>query len=207
VAVTGIPVASAFARPADRAAARLALGLSPRLPVLLLMAGSAGRLGRLEEAAKTLLQIEEPFEAVLVAGREERVEERLRSLVAGREARIKVFGYVDDVPQLMAAADFIVSKAGGVTLAEALAAELPIICFGSLPGQEARNARFATMAGVALVTPSAAHLHRVVAAALRHPVLLHDIRDRVRLYRRPHAARSIVNLVLERRRPARERAS
>lgn len=207
VVVTGIPVAGAFARPADRAAARLALGLSSRLPVLLLMAGSAGKLGRLEEAALTLLQIEEPFEAVLVAGREQGLEGRLRSLVAGREGRIKVFGYVDNIRQLMAAADLIVSKAGGLTVAEALAAELPIICFGSLPGQETRNERFATMAGVALGAPSAAQLHRVVAAAVRDPVLLRDIRDRIRLYRRPHAARSIVNLVLERRRLARERAS
>ncbi len=208
VTVTGIPVAQEFARPLEeRAAARLALGLSPRLPVLLFMDGSSGGFGRLEEATRTLLQMEEPLQAVVVAGREERLESRLRQLVAGREARVKVFGYVDNVRQLMAAADFLVTKAGGLTLGEALAADLPVICFGSLPGQEARNERFAAMAGVALVASSPAQLQRVIGAALRDPVLLKNIRERIRLYRRPQAARQIVQIVLEGQAAARERAS
>jgi len=208
VTVTGIPVSAEFARPSEeRAAARLALGLSPRVPVLLCMDGSSGGFGRLEDAARVLLQREEPLQALIVAGREAALEARLRELVAGQEARIKIFGYVDDIRQLMAAADFLVTKAGGLTLGEALAAELPVICFGSLPGQEARNERFAAMAGVALVASSAAQLQRVIGAALRDPVLLRNIRDRIRLYRRPHAAQQIVQAVLNGGKVARERAS
>ncbi|MBI2527018.1 MAG: glycosyltransferase [Candidatus Rokubacteria bacterium] len=207
VVVTGVPVGPEFAQATDRAASRLALGLSPRLPVLLLMDGSGGGFGRLEVATRKLLQMEQPLQAVVVTGREEALEARLRRLVAGNETRVKVCGYVDNVRQLMGAADFLVSKAGGLTLAEALAAELPVICFGSLPGQEARNERFAAMAGVALVASSEAQLHRVIAAALRDPVLLWDIRERIRMYRRPHAARSIVDLVLTQPAVVRERAS
>jgi processive 1,2-diacylglycerol beta-glucosyltransferase len=127
--------------------------------------------------------------------------------VAGHEQRVKVFGFVDQVRAMMAAADILVTKAGGLTLAEALAAELPVICFGSLPGQEARNERFAAMAGVGLVAGSGAQLQRVIAAALRDPGLLKSIRDRIRLYRRVHAAEEIVGLVLGDGRLARERAS
>jgi hypothetical protein len=47
----------------------------------------------------------------------------------------------------------------------------------------------------------------VIAAALRDPVLLRNIRDRVRLYRRPQAARTIVDLVLSTSALAKERAS
>ena len=207
VVVTGIPVAQQFAQAADRAATRLALGLSPRLPVLLFMDGSSGGFGRLEDATRKILQMEQPLQAVVVTGREEALEARLRGLVAGSEARVKVCGYVDNVRQLMGAADFLVTKAGGLTLAEALATELPMICFGSLPGQEARNERFAAMAGVALVASSDAQLHRVIAAALRDPVLLRNIQDRIRVYRRPQAARTIVDLVLTQPDAARVRAS
>ena len=207
VVVTGIPVGQEFAQAADRAATRLALGLSPRLPVLLFMDGSGGGFGRLEDATRKILQMEQPLQAVVVTGREEALEARLRGLVAGSEARVKVCGYVDNVRQLMGAADFLVTKAGGLTLAEALATELPMICFGSLPGQEARNERFAAMAGVALVASSDAQLHRVIAAALRDPVLLRNIQDRIRLYRRPQAARTIVDLVLTQPDAARVRAS
>jgi processive 1,2-diacylglycerol beta-glucosyltransferase len=68
VVVTGIPVAPEFLEQPDRAAARLSLGLSPRLPVLLFMDGSGGGFGRLEEAARAVLAMEQPFQAVLVVG-------------------------------------------------------------------------------------------------------------------------------------------
>lgn len=207
VVVTGIPVAEEFSQPSERAHARLALGLSPRLPVLLFMDGSGGGFGRLEDATRTALQMEEPLQAVVVTGREAALEARLRELAAGREARVKIFGYVDNVRQFMAAADFLVTKAGGLTIGEALAAELPVICFGSLPGQEARNERFAAMAGVALVASSGAQLQRVIGAALRDPMLLKNMRERIRLYRRPQAAAHIVDMVLTGRGLARERAS
>ena len=207
VTVTGIPVAREFAESSERAQARLALGLSARLHVLLFMDGSQGGFGRLEEAARTVLRMEEPFQAVVVTGREEGLEARLRALVHGRESRVKIFGYVDNVRQLMGAADFLVTKAGGLTLGEALAAELPVICFGSLPGQEARNERFAAMAGVALVASDGAQLQRVIGAALRDPVLLRNMRERIHAYRRPRAASEIVELVLEGEAAARERAS
>jgi processive 1,2-diacylglycerol beta-glucosyltransferase len=207
VVVTGIPVGEEFALPSERAQARLALGLSSRLPVLLFMDGSGGGFGQLEHATRTVLAMEEPLQAIVVAGREERLEARLREMTAGRESHVKVFGYVDNVRLLMAAADFLVTKAGGLTLAEALATELPVICFGSLPGQEARNERFAAMAGVALVASSGAQLQRVVGAALRDPVLLRNIRDRIKSYRRPAAAAGIVEQVLSGARLARERAS
>ena len=207
VVVTGIPVGPEFHEPADRAAARLSLGLSPRLPVLLFMDGSDGGFGRLEEAARAVLSMEQPFQAVFVAGRSRTLEARIRRLSVSHEHRVKVFGFVDHVRSMMAAADILVTKAGGLTLAEALAAELPVICFGSLPGQESRNERFAAMAGVGLVAGSGAQLQRVIAAALRDPGLLKSIRDRIRLYGRAHAARDIVELVLGDERLARERAS
>ena len=207
VVVTGIPVASEFREPADRPAARLSLGLSPRLPVLLFMDGSDGGFGRLDEAARAVLSMEQPFQAVFVAGRSRALESRLRRLAVGHEQRVKVFGFVDHVRSMMAAADILVTKAGGLTLAEALAAELPVICFGSLPGQESRNERFAAMAGVGLVAGSGAQLQRVIAAALRDPGLLKSIRHRIRLYGRAHAARDIVELVLGDGRLAHERAS
>jgi processive 1,2-diacylglycerol beta-glucosyltransferase len=207
VRVTGIPVGREFGQPADRAGARLQLGLSPRQPVLLFMDGSEGGFGKLEEAARTVLAMEQPFQSIFVAGRERALEARLAQLARGRESRVKVLGFVDNVRQLMAAADFLVTKAGGLTLTEALAAELPVICFGSLPGQESRNERFAAMAGVALVAGSGAQLQRVIRAALGDSGLLRSIRERIRLYRRPHAAEQIVDLILEGRAVRRERAS
>lgn len=194
--VTGVPVAREFSRPVDRAAARFALGLSPLRPVLLVMAGSFGSLGRLMTAARVVRELPAPVQALVVTGQDSRLATRLREMFRGAERRIRVFSYTDSVRQLMAAADLLVTKAGGVTLAEALAAELPIVCFGSLPGQESRNERFVGMTGAALRARDAAELRNALCQALTDPGILQNLRRKIREIRRPDAARGVVECLL-----------
>lgn len=207
IAVTGMPVAPEFAQPVDRAAARQALGLSPRLPVLLAMAGSQGGLGELAEVCRALMENPNPFQALVVTGTDGRLGERLRQLTRGHERRIRIYPYVATIRQFMAAADLLVTKAGGVTLAEALAAELPVLCFGSLQGQELRNERFAGMAGIALVARSGEELRRTLTLAITDPLLLRKLRERIRAIRRPDAARLVAELLLSAGDRRSERAS
>jgi processive 1,2-diacylglycerol beta-glucosyltransferase len=117
-------------------------------------------------------------------------------LTAG--SRLRAVGYVRDVRRLMAAADLLVTKAGGMTLAEALAAETPLLLYGSLPGQERRNERFASRAGIALVARDRRHLAALIERALSDPGLLDTLRERIRAHRRPDAARVIADLTLRR---------
>lgn len=196
VAVTGVPVAPEFAQPVDRAAARLALGLSAKLPVLLVMAGSLGSLGGLEAAARVIRDLQFPVQALVVTGQDSRLAARLKAMLRRVGGRIRVLDYAQSVRQLMAAADLLVTKAGGVTLAEALAAELPIVCFGSLPGQESRNERFAGMSGIALRARDTDDLRRVLSLALTDPEITRNLRAKIREIRRPDAARAVAERVL-----------
>ncbi|MBI4608710.1 MAG: glycosyltransferase [Candidatus Rokubacteria bacterium] len=207
VVVTGVPIAPDFLQPVDRASARLALGLSSRLPVLLVMAGSLGSLGGLMAAARVISELPVSTQALFVTGQDPRLAAKLKAMFREAERRIRVFDYTDSVRQLMAAADLLVSKAGGVTLAEALAAELPIVCFGSLPGQESRNERFVGMTGVALRAQTAADLRQALSLALAGPEILQNLRVKIREVRRPDAARAVVERVLGSARRIAERAS
>jgi len=99
---------------------------------------------------------------------------------------------------LMAAADVLVTKAGGMTLAEAMATEAPLLLYGSLPGQERRNERFAARAGIALVARRRADLTPLLERALDEPALLERLRARMRRLRRPDATRRIVSAILDR---------
>lgn len=198
IVVSGVPVAEEFARPLDRAATRLALGLSARAPVLLLMGGGQGSLGGLETSVRVLLEVDRPFQALVVAGRGEGFADRLRGLCRGREGQFRIFGYTETVRHFMAAADLLVTKAGGITLAESMAAELPIVFFGSLPGQEARNERFATGVGIALVARSREELREAIFRPFDDPGVLLALRENIRRVRRPRAAESVVAAVLGR---------
>lgn len=207
VVVTGVPVAPEFSEPVDRSAARLALGLSPRFPVLLVMAGSLGSLGRLMTAVRVIRDLPFSVQALVVTGQDSRLAARLRETLRGTGGRIRVFTYSNSVRQLMAASDLLVSKAGGVTLAEALAAELPIVCFGSLPGQESRNERFAAMTGVALRACDAGELGHVLSLALTNPEIIRNLRRKIREIRRPDAARAVLECLLGSAFSVAERAS
>ncbi len=131
----------------------------------------------------------------LVHPEDERVAAEVRRRT--RSTSIRTLGYVKDIRGLMAAADLLVTKAGGMTLAEALAAELPLVAFASLLGQEHRNERFASRHGVALIARSRRELARTVERALGDPTLLARLRERMRALRRPDASRRIVDMVLE----------
>jgi processive 1,2-diacylglycerol beta-glucosyltransferase len=194
VVVTGVPVRAEFSRAVDVATAREAWDLSGDRPTVVAMAGTQGSLGRLPDVVRALLAVERPFQAVVVAGRDERLRARLARLAAG--SPVRVVGFVEDVPTLLAAADLLVTKAGGMTLAEATAAEVPLLLYGSLPGQEAGNERFASRAGIALVARSRGDLRRLLGRALADPDPMERMQSSLRRLRRPDAAAHIVDLVL-----------
>jgi processive 1,2-diacylglycerol beta-glucosyltransferase len=196
VVVTGVPVRADFETPRDPLTARRALGFAPDLPVVLAMAGAQGSFGRLADVARALTRLTTPVQAVVVTGHDAHVADEVRRITAGRA--IRTLGFVDDVRPLMAAADLLVSKAGGMTLAEAMAAELPLLAYGSLPGQERRNERFASRAGIALVAHTRRELDQTLERALSEPKLLDRLREQMRRVRRPEAGRHIANLVMGR---------
>lgn len=196
IAVTGVPVRAAFESLPGAAAARRALGLASGTPVVLAMAGSCGALGRLPHVARVLAAARRPLQAIVVAGRDAALHARLARLTAG--STVRTLGYVDDVPTLMAAADLLVTKAGGMTLAEAMAAGLPLLLYGSLPGQERCNERFASRAGIALVARRRSELPRALERALGDAALMEHLRAGVHRAARPDAARRVVDLVLAR---------
>lgn len=198
VLASGLPVRAEFEHPTDPSSARRALGLDLERPVVLAMAGAFGWTGNLPAATGVLRDLPVPLQALIVAGHDGALRARLKESVRGAGRRVRVLGYTDKLRQLMAAADLLVTKAGGVSLAEAIACDLPVVCFGSLPGHERRNERFIVGAGGALRARSAVELAAVVRRTLTEPGLLTDLAKRMREIRRPGAARVITLALLER---------
>jgi processive 1,2-diacylglycerol beta-glucosyltransferase len=194
IRVTGVPVGGAFDEPTSQADARAALGLTQDVPIVLAMAGSDGSLGRLADVTATLAGLPRHAQVVVVTGRNEALARRLRHSFAG--SGVRILSWTLDVRTLMAAADVLVTKAGGMTLAEALAAELPVVLYGSLPGQERRNEDFAARAGIALLARSRRELAGALDRVLTDVTILERLRERIRSVRRPTAAATVARTVL-----------
>lgn len=145
MALVGLPVSLAFTeRVASKAALQQKLGLATSLPVVLVIGGADG-MGQLQEIVAALDRRHPPVQLVVITGRNARLQSKLAS--KKWSIPVKVLGFVDNMYEWMQAADLLLSKAGPSTISEALAASLPIILTGYLPGQEEANVEFVLRAG------------------------------------------------------------
>ena len=194
IAVCGIPTDAAFGERYSSAATRARYGLDDRATVVLLMGGGMGP-ARMDQVAARLCESDERMQVVAITGHNARMRRKLESLGVARSS-LSVLGWVDDVPALMQTASLLVTKPGGLTLAEAALSELPVVMFDAIPGPERRNAERVAAAGGGLVANGP---DEAVIATLS---LLRDEHKRKRMsasaqrFSRPHAATDIARLVL-----------
>jgi UDP-N-acetylglucosamine:LPS N-acetylglucosamine transferase len=134
IKVSGMPVHPKFAFPGEQAAqaARTALGLDPQKFTVFVNAGWAGG-GNIPGIFKELARGELNVQAIFLAGKNEELRAEAESLASEAKFPVKVIGYSEHVEQLMAAANVMISKLGGLTTFEALACNLPIIADTTTP--------------------------------------------------------------------------
>ena len=194
--VTGIPIDPLFAVPLDRAAARTALNLDPKSPVLLLSAGGYG-VGPLEQLVRDLLSLQKPWQLVAIAGKSEKMKKRLDEIARAAGtlpngfARLVPVGFTTQMDQYMAAADLLVGKAGGLTTSEALARHLPMALIEPIPGQEFRNADHLLEAGAAIRCNNLPAAAWKIAQLLDNPSRMEKMRNAAAHMARPTAAADI----------------
>jgi processive 1,2-diacylglycerol beta-glucosyltransferase len=146
VVVTGIPISAKFSVKQDAKAVRKTLGLRDDLPVLLVPSGGFG-MGPVGAILAELDKVERPFQTVVVTGRNEELRRELAA--QDRKHPTHVLGFVTNMNELMAVADLIITKPGGLTSSEALAMGKPLFILNPIPGQEAANSDFLLEHGAA----------------------------------------------------------
>jgi 1,2-diacylglycerol 3-beta-galactosyltransferase len=152
------------------------LGLPKGTPIVMLMAGGEGG-GKLLTTARVLAKASLPIELVVVCGRNEPLEEKLREMAPSLPTKMHVLGFTDKIPEYFRAVDLLVTKAGPGTLAEANAAQLPVVVYDYVPGQERGNVDFVRrndLGSVAL--GSASSVVGAVRSLINHPERLAAIR-------------------------------
>jgi processive 1,2-diacylglycerol beta-glucosyltransferase len=115
------------------------------------------------EATARLLLAEEDWEVTCTVGRDESLRRTLTAVAAKRRRKADILGWTDQIPHLLMTHHVLVSKAGGATTQEAIAARCPMVVNQVVPGQEEGNCELLLRhgAGTLATTPGA------VLAALR----------------------------------------
>ncbi|MCL8208239.1 MAG: glycosyltransferase [Actinomycetia bacterium] len=196
IELTGIPVRQAFWDPPARDAARTRWNLPPSDSVVLFLGSALGGLGGVSAACRRLVVGVPDARLVVVTGRDRRLKARLDHFAArvGTD-RLRVLGYVTDVAGLLAAADVLVTKAGGLTLSEALAVGVATVIYRPIPGHEQDNAAWLARRDAALVTDRAEELAAAVRSLVHDPTRRAALAAAARALGRPRAALAVAETV------------
>ena len=191
---TGIPIAAKFLSKPDPRAVRKNYGLRDDQPVLLVLGGGFG-MGPVAEILAELDKVPGQFQTLVVTGRNEELRRKLATQT--RQHPTHVLGYSTNMHELMAVADLIITKPGGLTTSEALALGKPLFILNPIPGQEAANSDFLLERG------AAAKVNRVEDLPFRIEKLLGskkiaEMAKAAKSLGRPQAAETVCREVLKR---------
>lgn len=135
----GIPIDPVFSQKKSRNLLINKFEFQNILKTVLVMSGGFGS-GPVESIVKQLQEIDFPIQIMIVTGRNKKLEDKLKSEKYTKPT--KVFGFVDNVDELLSVTDLLVSKPGGLTTSESLAKGVPMIIVNPTPGQEERNSDY-----------------------------------------------------------------
>jgi processive 1,2-diacylglycerol beta-glucosyltransferase len=200
ITISGIPIDPVFSQPIDRAAVRKEHGLDPAKTTLLLSAGALG-VGPTELIVERLKHLKHDAQTIVICGKSEEVKARVQAAVGAEKRRFAILGYTNRMHELMQCSDLFIGKPGGLTTSEALACGLPMAVFSPIPGQEERNADHLLEEGAGLRCNELTTLPFKIDRLLAHPDRLAAMRRAAQSMGRPHAARTIVDTLLDDRLP------
>ncbi|MGE5473774.1 MAG: MGDG synthase family glycosyltransferase [Ignavibacteriales bacterium] len=148
------------------------------MPIITLLAGANSVISSLDKIVERLYNLEPKVQVIIACGKNKFLKERIDRTVTGRlDDRVKVFGFVDNLHEIMRGSDLVISKAGGITTTEALNMHVPLIIFGSPAGQEKENTRFLLDNGCAYYAKNFNQLFDTLKTVLANKKLIQDMVD------------------------------
>lgn len=196
ITVTGIPIHPAFSKQQDRATCLRSQGLVGDRPIVLQLAGGFG-VGPMEKIYRALLEIDVPLEIVSVAGRNEEIKKELEMIEVPIRHRSKIIGFTETIHELMAVADLVISKPGGLTTSEVLASGAAMAIINPVPGQETRNSDFLLENGAAIKINNVATLPYKLSKLLIDQTRLRQLKENAVRLSRPQAAFDVAKIALK----------
>ena len=156
---SGIPVRAGFYEEISQEEAKQQLHLKQDEKVILLMCGSMG-CGPIEELTDRLeISLPQGWRVIAICGNNRKLYDALKSQAYGK---VSVVGFTKKMNVYMSAAEFALTKPGGLSSTEAFVKGLPLVLIDAVPGCETRNLEYFLEKGFAGTANSTEGLERLV---------------------------------------------
>ena len=200
--VTGIPLSNRFLENFNREKIKKSFNLALTKRTILFFGGGEFGLGKdktIKIFTAFLDNLGKTYQMVVISGKNEKMYEKFSNIVEQKnmENSVKVYGYTNQVPELMSISDLVVTKPGGLTITESLASGLPIVAINPIPGQEEENAEFLENEEVAIWLRKHDDPHEKIAAILADPNKLFSMKIKSKLMAKKNSTKNICRIILE----------
>lgn len=196
---TGLPVSPTFhpASPQEKQTFRAELNLDGQKPTVLIMHGAEGHMNVHRNAKAIEREFGARVQQIVVCGKNAALKDKMDA--SGFGPHVKIFGFSTHVSTLMRASDILITKAGALTVSEALACGLPILISQFLPGQEEGIPEWLQERQAGMPAFTAQAVVEGLSKLVNTPAILQTYSANARALGRPdaavHAAAAILNLV------------
>ncbi len=192
----GIPFDPKFSENIPKSEVMRKFNLKQDIPTLLIMGGGQG-LGPIKTIIKSLEKVQKNFQELIVTGTNKKLYKSLKRKTKKYKKNILVFGYVDNINELMGISNIIITKPGGVTTSEALAKKIPMIIVKPIPGQEENNTVYLTEKGAAVKIDNPKDINLVIEDLLSDQRKLNHLCESAGRIGKPNASLDIARFLLD----------
>nr|WP_156323839.1 glycosyltransferase [Bacillus sp. JCM 19034] len=162
---------------------------------MILIAGGGMGLTKYMDIIHSINQFQETIQVICMVGNNHRMRKKIKAIPCRHH--IHILEFTNDFMLYLKASDAIFTKAGGLTLAESLACETPIIIFKPVPGHEEQNAELLMEVGAALKVNHRNEIASILRKVLFEKELVISMKRKARKLKKPDAANQIVQQILQ----------
>ena len=199
--VTGIPISESFSKQFNKEEIYKTFELSQDKKTVLFFAGGEFGLGRNTTVMvlKALIRLFKNLQIVAISGKNKKMNKKFEELIEQTNSsdRVKLLEYTDKVPELMSISSAVITKAGGLTITECLASNLPIIIINPIPGQEEENAEFLEKNEVAIWIKKGDSIARTLKNLAKNPEKITSMIENTKHLAKPKAGENICKILME----------
>lgn len=193
--IVGIPILPKFCTELDAKKLRKNFGVNNGNPISLVMGGSQGMVS-MDDIVKNIIRLPLDMHLIVVCGVNKALYKKLQKIRTRHKMHMHLYSYVNNIEELMSVSDLIITKPGGLTVAESLAKGLPIIIINPLPGQEAKNTEFLVRHNAAIKATDSRDVARRVSDLISNPGILTGMKQSISNLARPRAALEIAERLI-----------
>ncbi|MCM8800300.1 MAG: hypothetical protein NC900_06245 [Candidatus Omnitrophica bacterium] len=186
ISVTGIPVDLKFSINLNRDFLYKKFNLKEGLFTVLIVTAGFG-LGPIDKLVEILSK---EIQLIVICGYNLRLYKRLERR---NYQNVRLFGFVENMEELMDVSDMIITKPGGLTISEALVKKLPMIFISPIFGQEIDNIKILRKMGIGLVLEDIYKIKDFILRCKSDPKILSLMKQKISQIRKPLAVKEIVD--------------